>query len=571
MKKLFLVVVFSFLAFAMDVNGILAKVPKNSPSYTLDKAIAEKIKTLTFQPPEINVSNIINQYDYYEAFLKLINLEEEYLILPQKMSELQKKLAILNGSSKPTDELQYLYYKKKLSIDEKTFNYLKKNLKKFEKELFRRLQSVFFDLKSVKKDLNYWQTLLLQKQKEYEKLKIDLQKWQLLENEKNIKNIEKYIRINRQKTKTIYRQLFKDWTIIWLKDLKDGNKNVFKDDNFVLLYAKKIDKNFYTAADDVVSDFETYKFGSKVLVYNTKKELDVTWYKIKELFNYPLFKVGQRIITPINFAILVIILIIGWYIGKYYKRFIYKLRRKYRISHSTATLLGNMGYYAILVISFLFALKAVGLDLSSLTIIAGALSVGIGFGLQNIVSNFVSGIILMFENSIKVGDYIQIDENTRGEVIDISMRSTVIRTNDNINLIIPNQSFIQNNVINWTLGDDIVRFRVPFGVEYGSDIDKVEKVILNAVSKSNLPFVRKHSKYDVRPKVIFMEMADSSLNFELFVWVKGEDARRPRRTTSKFLKVIYNALNEAGIGIPFPQQDLHIKDSVPFEIKIKKE
>jgi len=219
---------------------------------------------------------------------------------------------------------------------------------------------------------------------------------------------------------------------------------------------------------------------------------------------------------------MIFILIIGWLIGKYYKKLIYSLRDKYDIAYSTATLLANMGYYFILTITFLIALKSVGLNLSSLAIIAGALSVGIGFGLQNVVSNFVSGIILMFEKSIKIGDYIQIDENTRGEVIDISMRSTIIRTNDNINLIIPNQTFIQNNVINWTLGDDIVRFRIPFGVAYGSDIDKVEKVILEALYNSNLPFVRVEKyfgKSDVAPRVVFVEMGDSSLNFELFVWV----------------------------------------------------
>jgi small-conductance mechanosensitive channel len=229
-----------------------------------------------------------------------------------------------------------------------------------------------------------------------------------------------------------------------------------------------------------------------------------------------------------------------------------------------------MGYYTILVISFLTALKVVGLDLSSLAIIAGALSVGIGFGLQNIVSNFISGIILMFERSIKVGDYIEIDQNIRGEVVDISMRSTIIRTNDNINLIIPNQSFIQNNVINWTLGDDIVRFRVPFGVAYGTDIDRVERVVLEALANSDLPYVKSHPSLDVTPYVVFTEMADSSLNFELFVWVKGEDARRPTRTRSRFLKLIYEALNRAQITIPFPQQDLYIKEVPPIELKLEK-
>ena len=304
-----------------------------------------------------------------------------------------------------------------------------------------------------------------------------------------------------------------------------------------------------------------------------KNEAKSIFTRLGLFLNYPLFEISNMTITPVDFIIMLVILIVGWFIGKYYKKLIYSLREKYEISHSTATLLSNMGYYFILIITFLIALKSVGLNLSSLAMIAGALSVGIGFGLQNIVSNFVSGIIMMFEKTIKVGDYIQIDENTRGEVIDISMRSTIIRTNDNINLIIPNQSFIQNNVINWTLGDDIVRFRIPFGVEYGSDINKVEQVVLESLEKSDLPFIRAQKFFinDVTPRVIFTEMADSSLNFELFVWVKGEYAKRPRRTKSDFLKLIYNALNEAGIGIPFPQQDLHIRDSVPFEIKIKKD
>jgi small-conductance mechanosensitive channel len=259
---------------------------------------------------------------------------------------------------------------------------------------------------------------------------------------------------------------------------------------------------------------------------------------------------------------------LGWFIGKHYKRLIYSIRKKYNISYSNATLLANMGYYTILAFSFLFSLNIIGIDLSSLAMIAGALSVGIGFGLQNIVSNFVSGLILMFEKTIKVDDYIQIDENTRGRVIDISMRSTVIRTNDNIDIIIPNQDFIQNRVINWTLGDEIVRFRIPFGVAYGTDIKYLEKVILEAMDKSNLPFLRKEQ---YKPQVIFIEMANSSLNFELFVWVRGEYVMKPRATRSEFLKVIYEALNEARIEIPFPQQDIHLKDPIPLEIKLKKD
>jgi small-conductance mechanosensitive channel len=564
---LIFIAVFSF---ALTPQEILKKVPKNSPEYQLDLAIVEKIGSLKYKQPEINL-NPKNEYEYKKSFYKLIKFEEDLNSLPQKIKSLNDKISILQNSSNSTDKLQLIFYKKLLSVYEKKLAYLRDNFSKFEKTLYEKLKNIAFDVKRAKENMEYWNKRLIENQKELDKLNIELQKWEILNNSLKIENTKKEINGILKVREHIYKKLFDNELSIWLNEIKNKNKAALKDDSKLLNYAKKIDLNFYTALNVIVGDFEKFAFGSKLIVYNTKKEINLTFKKFLDLLNYPLFKVGNREITPLNFIILIVILVVGWYIGKYYKKFIYQLRKKYNISYSASTLLANMGYYLIITFSFLMALKAVGLDLSSLTIIAGALSVGIGFGLQNIVSNFVSGIILMFENSIKVGDYIQIDENTRGEVVDISMRSTIIRTNDNIDLIIPNQTFIQNNVINWTLVDDIIRFRVPFGVEYGSDIDKVEKVILNALEKSNLHYVKRHHKYDVTPRVVFEEMGDSSLNFELFVWVNGEYARRPRRTRSEFLKMIYNALNEAGIGIPFPQQDLHIKDSVPFEVVLKKD
>ncbi|MEO1923686.1 MAG: mechanosensitive ion channel domain-containing protein, partial [Nautiliaceae bacterium] len=491
--------------------------------------------------------------------------------LPDKINDLDKKISLLKNHQTVTQELQYIYYKKIKEVYLKRLYELQKKLPEFEEILLEKLKNINFDIKKAKNNIKLLKKRLSKVQKYYEKLNIELQKWQLLNNKEKIIQIQKKISFYEKKQRKIYIGLFKNQLIIWLNYIKNRNKKALESDNVLLNYSKNIGNEYYKAVREIIRDFEKKVFGSKLLIYNTKKEAEITLQKIKKIINYPLFNIDGKTITPVNFALMFLIFIIGWYIGKYYKNFIYKIRKKYKMSHSVATLLGNFGYYAVLIISFLSALKAVGLDLSSLTIIAGALSVGIGFGLQNIVSNFISGIILMFENSMKVGDYIQIDENTKGEVIDISMRSTIIRTNDNIDLIIPNQTFIQNNVINWTLNDDTVRFRVPFGVEYGVKIENVEKVILDALKKSNLPYIKKHPKFDVTPRVIFIEMGDSSLNFELFVWVKGEYARRPRRTKSEFLKMIYKALNEAGIGIPFPQQDLHIKDSVPFEIKIKKD
>jgi small-conductance mechanosensitive channel len=169
---------------------------------------------------------------------------------------------------------------------------------------------------------------------------------------------------------------------------------------------------------------------------------------------------------------------------------------------------------------------------------------------------------------VKIGDYIQLDENLRGHVTDIKMRSITVNTNSNIDVIIPNQDLIQNRVINWTMNDKTRRFEIPFGVAYGTDPQKVIDVILKAVEKSNYEDVYVSSERYTR--VIMTGMGDSSVDFELFVWVAGHEVLYPKRTTSRFLVLIYNTLYENGIEIPFPQQDLHIRSvdgSLPISLQ----
>ncbi len=572
MKKFLFLIFFTFLFADNNITSVFKQIPKTSPDYTLASAIVKKIKTLKPQTVLFD-ANVTDQWDYEKKFLKLAEFKKELISLPDKIEDLQNKIDYLKENNSSINELQIIFYQTQLNILKNRLDFLKNNFEKYEKTLFNNLKQIKFDTNYAQKQINYWNNLLIQKKKEYEKLNINLQKWEILNNRSNINSVENYIKINIDKQKKIYQNLINNYLIIWFAKLQKKDRHIFDLTKQITGYAKFIDETYSKALNDLMFDFEKFRFGSKILIYQSKNGIKIILSQINSFINYPLFKLSDKTITPLDFIIMLIVIIIGWLTGKYYKKLIYSLRKKYDISYSTATLLANMGYYFILTLTFLIALKSVGLNLSSLAIIAGALSVGIGFGLQNIVSNFVSGIILMFEKSIKIGDYIQIDENTRGEIIDISMRSTVIRTNDNIDIIVPNQNFIQNNVINWTMRDDLVRFRVPFGVEYGSDINKVEEVVLDALEKSDLPFIRaeKFVESDVSPRVVFMDMGSSSLDFELFVWVKGEYAKRPRRTRSKFLKLIYNALMEAKIGIPFPQQDLHIKDSVPFEVRIKRD
>ncbi len=296
-------------------------------------------------------------------------------------------------------------------------------------------------------------------------------------------------------------------------------------------------------------------------------DLKIILAKFLEIINYPLIQIYNIKLSLSSLFIFFITIYLWIKLASYYKKFIYTIRRRYNnnLSYSTSTILANIWYYTIITIVFLSSLKIIWIDLSNLTIIAWALSVWVWFWLQNIVSNFVSGIILMFEKSIKVWDYVELSNGVSWTIMDIRMRSVTIKTNNNIDIIVPNQDFIQSNIINWTLNDKKVRFKIPFWVAYGTPIKQVEKVILNTLQESKINHMK---SWDYKPLVVMKEMWNSSVDFELYVWVKWEEITRPNRTKSDFLKMIYTALNENDITIPFPQTDLHIKDSVPFQVQL---
>ena len=202
-------------------------------------------------------------------------------------------------------------------------------------------------------------------------------------------------------------------------------------------------------------------------------------------------------------------------------------------------------------LGLLVILQTAGVNLTTLNVLAGAAGVGLGFGLQNIVSNFFSGLIIMFERPIKVGDRIVVDE-VEGEVISIGARSTLILTNDNINIIVPNSKFITENVVNWKYNDAKVRLRIPIGVAYGSDLRKVESLLLE-VARSEEEVLDEPA-----PVVRFIEFGDSSLNFELRAWTTSAVDRKGRLISALNFG-IHDRFVENGIEIPFPQRDLHIR------------
>ena len=211
--------------------------------------------------------------------------------------------------------------------------------------------------------------------------------------------------------------------------------------------------------------------------------------------------------------------------------------------------------YAIVTFGALVGLGAMGIDLTGLAVILGGLSVGIAFGLQDVVNNFISGFIILFERSVEVGNVVEVDGNV-GTVVKIGVRSTTLRTRDNIELIIPNSYFLTEITTNMTYSEDSIRTQVDVGVTYDSEPRQVEKLLLQVAAE--------HPKVlaEPPPTVQFREFGDSSLNFALLVWT--DRAIEDRILTSELRFRIWDALAAHGIEIPFPQRDLHIRSGIPW-------
>lgn len=283
--------------------------------------------------------------------------------------------------------------------------------------------------------------------------------------------------------------------------------------------------------------------------------------QIWETINEPFFQLGNFNLTIWSvFYLLVLLFLLFFVTSKIRNWIVFKALAKSSIELGVRIAVGTIVRYVAVLIGLFIILQTLGIDLSSVTILAGALGIGIGFGLQNVTNNFVSGLIILFERPIKVGDRIEVGD-INGDVTQISMRATTIVTNDNISIIVPNSEFISSTVINWSHSDRNIRFNIPVGVSYDSDPEKVKNVLLEVVNAN--PGVLKEPK----PDVLFDEYDDSSINFNLRVWT-NEYINRPGLLKSQLYFEIFKRFKVENIEIPFPQRDVHIKNT-DFTIKKK--
>lgn len=278
-----------------------------------------------------------------------------------------------------------------------------------------------------------------------------------------------------------------------------------------------------------------------------------------------LFEMNETPVTLMGLLRLFIIIIIAWVLSKTARSGINHFSsQRASVSPSSIYALSRVLHYLILSIGVVIGLSSIGVDFTKFALMASALSIGIGFGLQTLVSNFVAGLIILFEKSLKVGDFVELESGITGEVMEINMRSTLITTNDNIDILVPNSEFINKNVTNWTMREVYRRVRVPFGVAYGSDKELVKKAALEAADNVHWTLKTDPNR---KPQVWLVRFGDSSLDFELVIWLIPEAVKRPSGVQASYLWEISNKLAEHHIEIPFPQRDLHLRSG--FESLIK--
>lgn len=276
---------------------------------------------------------------------------------------------------------------------------------------------------------------------------------------------------------------------------------------------------------------------------------------LDKILHYQLFKLDS---TPITISSVIVFagVFAVWFIAARFfaDRILKRLLSRVSMDSGTRYTFRRVTFYAIVAIGAVFSFQFIGIDLSGLAVIFGLLSVGIGFGLQNVTSNFISGLILLFERPIKIGDRVTVGD-TEGDVMEIRMRTTTIRTLNNIMMIVPNSEFVSSRVINWSYKESSVRVDLDVGVSYNSDIDVVNETLLEVAH--NHPQVLE----DPRPDVLLRRFGDSAWDMQLRVWIR--EAQEHPVIRSEINCAIVRAFREKNIEIPFPQRDLHVRTMAP--------
>ena len=280
------------------------------------------------------------------------------------------------------------------------------------------------------------------------------------------------------------------------------------------------------------------------------------WQEIRTVFEKQLVAFGNIVITPAVLLTIVLILVAtfwaSWLVQRVLRRNVFARMGLKEGSQATICRVLN---YTIMCLGTFIAMEQTGISLTALLALGAVAMVGIGVGLQNITSNFISSLILLFGRPVQEGDFVEVG-GVQGSIRAINARSTTVETLDRVSIIVPNSNFITENVTNWTYLDSTVRIHVSVGVSYESDVELVAETLLE-VGRAHPDVLS-----DPEPQIQFLEFGDSALNFDLLVWIA--DPPRQYFVISDLNFAIVRAFRTRGITIPFPQRDLHVRSAVPI-------
>lgn len=286
---------------------------------------------------------------------------------------------------------------------------------------------------------------------------------------------------------------------------------------------------------------------------NEFNKFDTDFHGLDGFLNYKIFHISKFTLTPGMILLIILVFVLAWFAKRLIRRVLIGKLSEENVEYGRRHSIFMILKYLLYIIVFVLVLEVIGIGLNALLVGSAALLVGIGMGLQNIFSDLVSGLFLLFERPIELGDIIEVD-NIVGKIQVIKLRHTVVLDRDGVNMIVPNHKFVTEKVINWSHNKDERRFMVEVGVDYSSKPSEISS-ILKKVANANSFVIKEDKQYPIM--VRFADFGDSALIFQLFFWTRHSFIVENIKSDLRFQ--IYHEFSKADVLIPFPQRDLHIK------------
>lgn len=529
-----------------------------------------KPQTITFNHDFLNKESIEQ-----EPFLQLFNhisktlekrqnTQKNRLTIQEKLAFLKHRIENLVETKKENlrlYQLQFAYYKLMQMRDEAFIKYSTTIINEGQELIKLNLNNVKFNTKKNKIDLEETDEKLKKIDTKFIALNLTKER-ELLSSETISPKLELNFKQNTQLKNNTLKVYFDNLLLLALYEYQEKHIDLLltkqQEMRNVLTNFSEEDE-LYTAKYLLLKNISGSELDSidsiDSMMFTIKEKIETMYDDFRAYIKKPLFIYDENPILASNILNAIFIIVLGFIIAKiYHKQFIKLHNRRKDMSTISIKVIANVGSTIIIAVAFLIAISSMGLSLANFAVIAGALSIGVGFALRGVVSNYVAGIVIMSEKNIRLGHFISIDGKFVGKVMDIGLRATILRSIDNTHFIIPNSDLIEKSVLNLTLESRVRRIYVPFKIAYGSDIKKITKLIVNAVNgATHIKILREIEGR--KPNIWVRNMGESFIELELFVWIEGY---RPS-TKSNLLILIHETLIAHQIKMPYPQLDIHLK------------